>query len=68
MKGPYSHLKKKNIYNKTIFVELVKKKHNFLHSMRNRRNKNFQIYVFEQTPELIADLIELSERRRAERW
>lgn len=53
---------KKNIYKKTLAMELIKLGHNFLHSMRNRSNEKYQVYVFEETPELIEDMIHLSQR------
>lgn len=55
-----TQIKKKNIYKKFLFVELVKRDNNFIHSMRNRKNKSYQIYVFEETPKLIEDLLELT--------
>ena len=50
---------KKNIYKKTLAMELIKREHNFLHSMRNRDNGKYQVYVFEETPELIRDMLEI---------
>ncbi|WP_027956336.1 hypothetical protein [Halobacillus kuroshimensis] len=51
---------KKNIYKKSIFEELVKRGHNFSHSMRNRDNPKYQVYVFFDSPELRKDLAEMS--------
>jgi len=60
-------MRKKNIYKKTVAMELIKKDNNFLHSMRNRENPKYQIWVFEDTPKLIDDLIEItSNTERAE--
>jgi len=51
---------KKNIYKKSLFEELVKRGNNFSHSMRNRKNQKYQVYVFIHTPKLIADLIDIT--------
>ncbi|MCR6106867.1 hypothetical protein HXA34_11265 [Salipaludibacillus agaradhaerens] len=53
---------KKNIYKKSMAMELIKRGHNFCHSMRNRDNSRYQVYVFEDTPELGKDMAELSKR------
>ncbi|MFE3575797.1 hypothetical protein [Lysinibacillus sp. NPDC059133] len=50
----------KNVYKKTLAFELIKLGHNLDHTMRNKRNAKFQIFVFTETPEFIADLIELT--------
>lgn len=52
---------KKNIYKKSLAMELIKRGHNFLHSMRNRDNGKYQVYVFEETPELIRDMLDIEE-------
>ncbi|MBA5714895.1 hypothetical protein DT035_08625 [Bacillus subtilis] len=48
------------IYIKSLFVELVRKDNNFLHSMRNRENSKWQVYAFEDTPKLRQDIAELN--------
>jgi len=37
-------------------VELVRQNHNFLYSKRDNKRKGYQIYFFEETPQLLADL------------
>lgn len=32
------------------------------HTMRNRSNEKYQIYVFVETPELIRDMLEINKR------
>lgn len=54
----------KNIYKKSLFEALMKRGHNFLHSMKNRHNPKYQVYVFEETPALIADLLELTKNSK----
>ncbi|MCM2532810.1 hypothetical protein NDK43_10940 [Neobacillus pocheonensis] len=50
----------KNIYKKSLFVELVKLGNDFHHSMRNRYNPKYQVYVMGDTPKLRRDLVQLS--------
>ncbi len=50
----------KVIYKKEIFLELVKRGHNFLYSTRNRKNPKYQCFMFLSTPELDKDLAELT--------
>ncbi|MGF6950180.1 hypothetical protein QF028_002685 [Neobacillus sp. B4I6] len=50
----------KNIYKKTLFVELVKLGNDFHHSMRNKNNPKYQVYVMVDTPKLRKDLVQLS--------
>ena len=50
----------KNIY-KTIAIELIKMGHDLHHTMRNRKDERFQVYVFVQTPELIRDMLAIVE-------
>jgi hypothetical protein len=52
----------KNIYKKSIFVELVKLGNDFHHSMRNKYNPKYQVYVMVDTPKLRRDMAELSGR------
>ena len=52
----------KNIYKKTLAIELIKLNHNLHHTMRNRKDERFQIYVFVETPELIRDMMEINKR------
>jgi len=50
----------KLIYKKSLMVELVRKDNNFLYSTRNRENKRYQVYAFEDTPKLRRDIAELN--------
>ncbi|MCU5578870.1 hypothetical protein OCF65_00010 [Bacillus toyonensis] len=61
--------KLKNIYKKTLAIELIKMGHDLHHTMRNRKDERFQIYVLVETPELIRDLLHIVEReaRRLQR-
>lgn len=53
--------KLKNIYKRTLAFELIKMNHMLHHTMRNRKDERFQIYVFVQTPELIRDMLAIVE-------
>ncbi|AAT57259.1 hypothetical protein BAS4969 [Bacillus anthracis str. Sterne] len=53
--------KLKNIYKKSIAIELIKLNHNLHHTMRNRSNEKYQIFVFEETHELIRDMLAIVE-------
>lgn len=61
------HMKKKkplkNIYKKTIAIELIKMGNDLNHTMRNRKDERFQIYVFVETPKLIRDMLAIVERQ-----
>ncbi|ETI69414.1 hypothetical protein [Neobacillus vireti] len=52
--------KLKNIYKKQLFIDLVKLGHDFHHSMRNKNNPKYQVYVMVDTPKLRQDLVWLS--------
>ncbi|QPW51904.1 hypothetical protein G9298_30200 (plasmid) [Bacillus thuringiensis] len=54
--------KLKNIYKKTLAIELIKMGHDLHHTMRNRSNPKYQIYVLAETPEMIRDLLYIVER------
>ncbi|MFJ5760726.1 hypothetical protein ACIQAA_16675 [Neobacillus sp. NPDC093182] len=56
-------MKEKVIYKKRIFVELVRLHHNFLHTKRNKQKEGNQIYIFEETPELLEDLKMLEKKK-----
>ncbi|PFD84354.1 hypothetical protein CN275_26545 [Bacillus anthracis] len=62
--------KLKNFYKKILAIELIKMGHDLHHTMRNRSNPQYQVYVFEETPELIRDMlaiVEWQERLHQER-
>ena len=50
----------KNIYKKSLAMSLIRMGHDLKHSMRNRNNPKYQVFVFEDTPELIRDLLKLT--------
>ncbi|HHK5547675.1 TPA: hypothetical protein ACQUHN_004149 [Bacillus thuringiensis] len=52
----------KNIYKKSLAVELIKMGHDLHHTMRNRENEKYQVFTFVETPELIRDMIEINKR------
>lgn len=55
----------KNIYKKTLAMELIKKGHNFQFSKRNPKNRKYQIYAFEATEQLIRDMVEVNNNEDA---
>ncbi|HDR4554356.1 TPA: hypothetical protein QCQ24_002318 [Bacillus cereus] len=52
----------KNIYKKTLAMELIKMGHDLHHTMRNRKDVRFQVYVLVETPEMIRDMLYIVER------
>lgn len=52
----------KNLYKKSLAIELIKRGHDLHHTMRNRNNSKYQVYVMVETPELIRDMIAIVER------
>ncbi|MEH7513330.1 hypothetical protein V7146_11470 [Gottfriedia acidiceleris] len=56
----------KNIYKKSLALDLIKMGHDLNHTMRNRANQKYQVFVFRETPELIADLIMLTANKEKE--
>lgn len=52
----------KNIYKKSLAIELIKRGHDLHHSMRNRDNPKYQVWVFEHTEQLSRDLALLSDK------
>lgn len=54
----------KNVYKKTLAMDLCRLGHDIEHSMRNKRDKRFQVYVFKETPELIRDMLYLTQRNQ----
>lgn len=67
LKGKFTMPKLKNIYKKSIAIELIKRGHDLHHTMRNRNNEKYQVFVFVETPEMIADLIDLGKQAKIER-
>ena len=50
----------KNIYKKTLAMELIRLGHDLVHTMRNRNNSKYQVFVFQDSPELIRDMLSLT--------
>nr|WP_243456307.1 hypothetical protein [Lysinibacillus fusiformis] len=50
----------KNVYKKSLAIQLFMRGHNLDHTMRNKRNPIFQVFVFTKTPKFIVDFIELT--------
>jgi len=59
--------RKKNIYKKTLAMDLIKLGNNFSHSMRNTHNPKYQVFVFFEDKKLIEDMLYLAEKYRMER-
>lgn len=57
----------KNVYKKSLAMQLIRMGHDLHHTMRNKFNPKYQVFVFEDTPELIADMIRLTAELRAKR-
>lgn len=49
-------MKEKRIYKKRIMIELIRSYHNFLYTKRDKQREGYQVYFFEETPELLEDL------------
>ncbi|WP_332696410.1 hypothetical protein [Halalkalibacter lacteus] len=56
--------KLKNIYKKSLAVDLIKRGHDLHHTMRNRDNKKYQVFAMVETPEMIADLLEITNHEK----
>ncbi|WP_406904114.1 hypothetical protein [Bacillus cereus] len=52
----------KNIYKKTLAIELIRLGHDLNHTMRNRKDERFQLFTFVEKPELIRDMLEINKR------
>lgn len=57
----------KNIYKKTLAMDLIRLGNNLSHSMRNRDRPQYQVFVFYEDEKLIEDMLYLAERYRMER-
>lgn len=57
----------KNIYKKTLAMDLIRLGNNLSHSMRNRDRPQYQVFVFYEDDKLIEDMLYLAERYRMER-
>jgi hypothetical protein len=56
--------KLKNIYKKSLAMELIRRGHDLHHTMRNRENEKYQVYVLVETPEMIRDLLAINKQIR----
>ncbi|MEI4619858.1 hypothetical protein KFD70_06805 [Bacillus pfraonensis] len=54
--------KLKNLYKKSLAMELIRMGHDLHHTMRNRYNPKYQVYVMVETPELIHDMLAINLR------
>lgn len=52
------------VYQKWLFVELVRLEHNFLYTKRNNGNSEVQVYFFEATEKLEQDIERLRKEGR----
>lgn len=57
----------KNIYKRTLAMDLIKLGNILSHSMRNRDRPQYQVFVFYEDEKLIEDMLYLAERYRMER-
>ncbi|MBM7094859.1 hypothetical protein JSY36_03735 [Bacillus sp. H-16] len=53
----------KNIYKKSLAIQLIRMGHDLEHTMRNRNNLRYQVFVFPDTQELREDLCKLNGQR-----
>lgn len=56
--------RKKNIYKRQLAMDLIKMGNNLSHSMRNRNNRKYQVFVFYEDEKLIHDMLYLTEKYR----
>jgi len=56
--------KLKNIYRKSLAIDLIKLGNNLSHTMRNRSNPRYQVFTFYEDEKLIRDLLYITERDR----
>ncbi|MET3407123.1 hypothetical protein ABIC59_004589 [Priestia aryabhattai] len=52
----------KNIYKKTLAMDLIKLGNDLHHTMRNKNNPKYQVYVFHDNEKLIQDLLFITRR------
>jgi hypothetical protein len=57
----------KNIYKKTLAMDLIRLGNNFSHSMRNRDRPQYQVFVFHDDDKLIEDMLYLAKKYRINR-
>lgn len=54
----------KNIYKRTLAEDLIKLGNTLHHTMRNKNNPKYQVFVFEDTPKLIQDMLYITQQGR----
>ncbi len=60
------YIGKKNIYKKSLAMELVRCGHDIHHTFRNRQNPKWQIFVFNDSEELRRDMASLNNQEYTE--
>ncbi|MGE7688102.1 hypothetical protein ACQKMI_02720 [Lysinibacillus sp. NPDC097214] len=53
----------KNIYKKSLAIELIELGHDLSHTMRNKLNPRYQVFTFFETPEFVEDLLKLTAKK-----
>ena len=56
----------KNIYKKSLAIQLIKMGHDLHHTMRNKKNPQYQVFVLEDSPQLRKDICSLTDREYME--
>ncbi|MGE7916362.1 hypothetical protein [Lysinibacillus xylanilyticus] len=51
-------IKKKNVFKKSLAIELMKRQNKLLYSMLNWNKPKHRVYVFEKNFKLIADMLQ----------
>lgn len=54
----------KNIYKRTLAEDLIKLGNTLHHTMRNKNNPKYQVFVFVDTPKLIQDMLYITQQGR----
>lgn len=54
----------KNIYKRTLAEDLIKLGNTLHHTMKNRNNPKYQVFVFHDNEKLIQDLLYITRRNR----
>lgn len=54
----------KNIYRKSLAMDLIKMGNDLHHTMINKNNRKYQVYVFHHDEKLIEDMLYINRRKR----
>lgn len=54
----------KNIYRKSLAMDLIKMGNDLHHTMINRNNRKYQVYVFRHDDKLIEDMLYINRMNR----